>query len=106
MARNLGYARRAACTRVVVQVIWSPLALRDLAAIRDYIGTDSPLAAQRMAQRLRHAGEALADLPTRGRPASGGLRELAVVYPYVIRYEALGELVRIVRIKHGAQRPG
>ena len=57
----------------MVHVIWAPLALHDLIAIRDYIGKDSPLAGQRMAQRLRQAGEGLAPLPNRGRPASGGL---------------------------------
>ena len=44
-------------------------------------------------------------LPDRGRLANGGLRELTVIYPYIIRYEAHGDLVRIIRIKHGAQRP-
>ena len=102
----MGHAGRAAPARVVVQVIWAPLALHDLIAIRDYIGKDSPLAGQRMAQRLRQAGEGLAALPNRGRPASGGLRGIAVIYPYVIRYEARPDLVRIVRIKHGAQRSG
>ena len=90
----------------MVQVIWAPLALHDLVGIRDYIGKDNPLAGQRMAHRLRQAGEGLAALPNRGRPAGGGLRELAVIYPYVIRYEARPDLVRIVRIKHGAQRSG
>ena len=88
----------------MVQVIWAPLALNDLVGIRDYIGKDRPLAGQRMAQRLRQACDGLAALPNRGRPAGGGLRELAVIYPYIIRYEAQRDLVRIVRIKHGAQR--
>ena len=102
----MGHTRRAASARVVVQVIWSPLALGVLIHIRDYIGIDRSLAAQRMAQRLKLAGDALADLPHRGRPTSGGLRELAVIYPYFILYEARRDLVRTIRIKHGAQRPG
>lgn len=64
-----------------------------------------PIAAQRMAARLIQAGEALADFPERGRPARRGLRELAVIYPYLIRYRIMGERVQIVRIKHGAQDP-
>ena len=59
-----------------------------------------------MALRLKLAGDSLGALPERGRPASGGLRELAVIYPYIIRYQARADAVRIVRIKHGAQRPG
>ena len=69
----------------MVQVIWAPLALNDLVGIRDYIDKDRPLAGQRMAQRLRQAGDGLAALPNRGRPAGGGLRDLAVIYPYIIR---------------------
>lgn len=77
-----------------------------LVAIRDYIGQDNPLAAQRMAIRLKQAVDSLAAFPERGRIASRNLRELAFIYPYIIRYRLRGGLVEIVRIKHGAQRPG
>ena len=90
----------------MVQVVWSPEALLDLSAIRDHIGADRPLAGQRMAVRLEAAANALSGFPLRGRPASAGLRELAVIYPYLIRYRVRSGSVQIVRIKHGAQRPG
>lgn len=89
----------------MVQVVWSPRAIADLIAIRDYIGEDSPIAAQRMAQRLKQAGDLLATHPDRGRAASRRLRELTVIYPYLIRYRVSAGQVEIVRIKHGAQRP-
>ena len=89
----------------MAKVIWSPRALADIDSIRDYIGQSSPLAAQRMAIRLLQAGDSLDLFPRRGRPAARGMRELTVIYPYIIRYRVVGERVDIVRIKHGAQRP-
>lgn len=71
--------------------------------IREYIGQFSPLAAQRMALRLRAAAESLADHPLRGRLATATLRELVVVPPYVIRYDVGDGLVQIVRIRHAAR---
>jgi plasmid stabilization system protein ParE len=90
----------------VAQVIWSPRALADIAEIRNHIGRTSPLAAQRMSLRLVRAGDALGEFPDRGRPARRGLRELAIIYPYLIRYRVRRDHVEIVRIKHGAQEPG
>jgi plasmid stabilization system protein ParE len=81
------------------------LALEDLSAIRRHIAQDSPLAARRMALKLRRAGDSLSEFPDRGRKASRSIRELAVIYPYLIRYRVLRTHVEIVRIKHGAQRP-
>jgi toxin ParE1/3/4 len=59
-----------------------------------------------MAQRLTTAGNSLSGFPERGRTSSGGMRELAVIYPYIIRYRVRSDVVEIIRIKHGAQRPG
>ena len=57
-----------------------------------------------MVGRLKQAADSLFEFPDRGRPAWRGLRELPVVYPYLIRYRVRDERVEIVRIKHGAQR--
>jgi addiction module RelE/StbE family toxin len=87
----------------VAQVVWSRRALADLIAIRAYIGQFSPIAAQRMAQRLRSAGESLADHAERGRLATATLRELTTLPPYVIRYHVDGSVVTILRIRHAAR---
>jgi toxin ParE1/3/4 len=58
-----------------------------------------------MALRLKQAGNDLGAFPDRGRRASRRLRELTLIYPYIIRYRVRGGEVEIVRIKHGAQRP-
>lgn len=86
----------------MAQVVWTKRALADLMAIREYIGRFIPLAAQRIAARLRSAAESLAEHPERGRLATGTLRELVVAPPYVIRYYFGDDAVRIVRIRHAA----
>jgi plasmid stabilization system protein ParE len=90
----------------LVQVVWSRRALADVAAIRAYIHQSRPIAAQRMALRLKLAGDSLGNSPDRGRPVGPmGIRELTVIWPYVMRYIVGAGFVRIIRIKHGAQRP-
>jgi len=87
----------------VAEVVWSRRALADLFAIRAYIGQFSPLAAQRMARRLKMAGDSLIDHPDRGRWATGPIRELVVISPYIIRYQIVDDVVTIIRIRHAAQ---
>ena len=88
----------------MVQVVWTRRAIADLSAIREYIGQFKPLAAQRMAKRLRAAGENLSHFPERGR-AVGARRELVIVRPYIIRYRLKAGVVEILAIRHGAQEP-
>ena len=68
----------------MVQVIWTERAIRELEAIHDYIAAFRPLAAQRMALRLRSAAEALADAPSLGRSIGHGRRELTTISPSAI----------------------
>jgi toxin ParE1/3/4 len=79
--------------------------LADLRAIRAYIEQFSPLAAQRIALRLGAAGESLRDQSERGREVRGGLRELVIIQPYILRYQVSGDVISIVRIRHAARRP-
>jgi plasmid stabilization system protein ParE len=50
------------------------------------------------------AGDGLVNLPRRGRPVGGNVRELTTVYPYIIRYEISGDEVHILRVRHGMRR--
>jgi toxin ParE1/3/4 len=86
------------------RVVWSDRALADLVAIRRYIEQFNPRAAQLTAARLVAAADALAHFPERGRPHQNS-REIAVVYPYLIRYEIAATEVTILRIRHGSQLP-
>lgn len=87
----------------VLRVIWTIDARDDLASIRAYIGQFKPLAAQAFAVRLVKAAESLAASPARGRSIRGGQRTLNSIWPYVIRYRVEGEIIYILRIRHGAR---
>jgi len=86
-----------------VQVIWSPSSLRDVAHIRRYIANFNPRAAERMMNALIAAGDSLEVSPHRGRPVGNNLRELTVLYPYIIRYrvDPENDQVIILRVRHG-----
>ncbi len=79
-------------------VVWDDSAIRDLAAIVDYIGADSPYHARRWYARLRRPAVTLATFPYGGRVvpelADAGIttfREL-VIPPYRVMY-TINELV-------------
>jgi len=84
-----------------MHVRWTDEAIADLDDIVDFIETDSPGAAQRVALAIVDAAESLTSMPHRGRP---GTREL-VIHPleYIITYEGIRDGVFILRIHHGAQ---
>ncbi len=89
----------------MVQVVWTRGAASDLRAIRAYVAQFSPLAAQRLASRLVSAARGLEMHQDRGRPISGGRRELTVIPPYLIRYMPAEDRVVILEIRHGAREP-
>lgn len=89
----------------VRRVVWTDEAVANLDSIATYIQDFSPLAAQRLAVRLKNAADSLAAQSDRGRSVGNGYRELVVIYPYLIRYKVDADIVRIMRIRHGAQRP-
>ncbi|WP_165799354.1 type II toxin-antitoxin system RelE/ParE family toxin [Caulobacter zeae] len=90
----------------MAEVVWTDRALADIEAIVAYIvGQHSPIAAQRLAQRLLTTGDTLATNHDRGRPIKRGRRELAIVPPYLIRYRIKAEQVLILEVRHGARRP-
>lgn len=89
----------------MAQVIWTFQALLDLEDIRTFVARDRPLAAERLANRLRTAAAALDRFPARGRPISQGRRELTHVPPYLIRYRVTANGVRILEVRHGAREP-
>ncbi len=87
------------------RLIWSTDAIDDLKAIRSWIAEANPRAASRVAAALIEAANSLVAFPDRGRPVRSGVRELATVRPYVIRYVVLPDEVRIAFIRHTARRP-
>jgi toxin ParE1/3/4 len=87
-----------------VTVTWSTRAQRDLAAIRAYIASDDPRAADRLLEQLIARAESLVALPRRGRPVpelpGRDLREL-IVGNYRLVYRARGQHVEILSIFEG-----
>lgn len=89
----------------MAEVIWSDRSLANVEAIVTYIVSQhSPLAAQRLGQRLLAAGDALEAYPDRGRSIARGRRELTVIAPYLIRYRLKDDQVIILEVRHGARR--
>jgi toxin ParE1/3/4 len=88
-----------------VRVVWSPSALQEITSIYNYVVNSNPRAASDLIDALLKAGDGLVNFPHRGRLVGDNLRELTVVYPYVIRYEVVGNDVTILRVRHGSRRP-
>lgn len=87
-----------------MRVVWTPEALRQVAQIGSCLAEFSPLGAARITVALGAAADRLIDFPQRGRPVGAGIRELTVVHPYIIRYEIVGDIVVILRVRHGRRR--
>ncbi|MFQ5515918.1 MAG: type II toxin-antitoxin system RelE/ParE family toxin [Myxococcota bacterium] len=83
------------------RILWSPRAIRDLEAIRNYIALDSPAYGALIVERLVRAPERLQEFPESGRivPERGDprLREL-IVRPFRIVYRLRGDAVEIVTV--------
>ncbi|MDD2878309.1 MAG: type II toxin-antitoxin system RelE/ParE family toxin [Acidiphilium sp.] len=88
---------------------WLASTRHDVTSIARHIATENPLAATRMAQELLIAGDSLASFPHRGRPGlAQGTRELVAVRPYLIVYriDPSAQIIRIIRVWHGARDRG
>ena len=89
-----------------MKVVWRPAARDDRRQIFQYLFDRNPGAAREIETRLILAADSLVAFPHRGRPGrAAGTRELLTISPYVLVYEVDGaaELVRILRVWHGAQ---
>lgn len=85
-------------------VIWSDEAVGNLSDILEYVEAFNPMAAGRLADRLVAAAHSLEDFPHKGREVGKGVRQLALIYPYLIRYRVEEDAVIILRIRHGARQ--
>ena len=83
----MGQQERAADPEALMIPVWSPEAIDDLAALRDYIEQDDPAAAQRVALHIIHNVETLLpQSPEMGRPGRvPGTRELVILGDAVYR---------------------
>lgn len=63
----------------------------------------NPKAALRLADRIIGAAESLSEFPERGRIVGQGVRQLSLIYPYLIRYRFADGEVTILSVRHGAR---
>jgi toxin ParE1/3/4 len=90
-----------------MNVVWSPEAIDDLAALRTYIEEDNPAAAQRVVLHIVHSiQDLLAEQPQMGRPGRvPGTRELVVPRtPYIVPYRVRRSRLEVLRVYHAARR--
>ncbi|HVY35392.1 MAG TPA: type II toxin-antitoxin system RelE/ParE family toxin [Caulobacteraceae bacterium] len=89
-----------------MKVTWSQVARHDRIATYHYIAQDSVAAADKVDDAIKSKSLQLIDFPESGRPGRvKGTRELVVTgLPYVIVYAIRGDVVRILRVLHGAQQ--
>jgi len=74
--------------------------------ILDHLNERSPAAGRRLAERFKAVYRQLSNFPQRGpRGTTAGTRRL-IVAPYVLTYREVGlEILEIIDIRHGRQRP-
>ncbi len=89
-----------------MKVEWHPLARTDLAELVTYIAADKPEAAYRLHDEIGKQISILARYPQAGRLGRvPGTRELPITgTPYIAAYRVTRNVVRILRLLHGARR--
>jgi toxin ParE1/3/4 len=89
-----------------MKAVWSPRAIRHLAALRRHIEKDSEQNAALVAERILRAVDLLATQPEMGRPGRVlGTRELVVPDTgFIVPYRVRGGRLDLIAIFHGRQR--
>lgn len=89
-----------------MRIVWSPKAIRQLVALRDYIAEDSPQNAALVARRILAAVNLVGTRPDLGRPGRvAGTRELVVPdTPYVVPYRVRAGRLELLAVFHGRQK--
>lgn len=85
-------------------IIWSAIARAELAAITDYIETDSPQAALEFIPKIVSSVDILINHPEIGRPGRViDTRELIVHKSYIAAYSVLDQSISILSVRHTAR---
>lgn len=89
----------------LVKLVWTSLARKDRQAIREYIALDNSAAALALDELFSEKAGRLVDHPGLGRPGRVvGTRELVVHQNYILIYDMIGDLVRVLRVLHAARQ--
>lgn len=88
-----------------MKLLWTPEAIKDRRAIYTYIEADNPSAALALDELFSARANRLIDHPGLGRPGRvGATRELVVHRNYVLVYDTVGKVVRVLRLLHVARQ--
>ena len=88
-----------------MKLVWTLPAREDRKAIREYIAADNPSAALDLDELLSERAARLLDHPGLGRAGRlKGTRELVAHRNYILIYDVVGELVRVLRVLHAARQ--
>lgn len=89
-----------------MKLVWSAFALLDREQIYDYIESESPRSAALLDGRISESVKLLTDFPESGRVGrvSGTREHLIARTPYIAAYTVSSDVIRILRLLHGAQR--
>jgi toxin ParE1/3/4 len=89
-----------------MNIRWSPEPAVDFAGIVEYIRTQNPSAADRIARTTYDSVNSFESFPQRGRPGRvEGTRELVLApLPFIVVYRIKQNIVEAARVLHGSQR--
>ncbi len=85
---------------------WTRPSINDLREAGEFIASDNPQAAERMAERVQEAVEYLLEHPNMGRVGRVlGTRELVVSgTPFIIVYRVIVPTIQILRVLHHSRK--
>ncbi|NYT78925.1 type II toxin-antitoxin system RelE/ParE family toxin [Alcaligenaceae bacterium] len=88
-----------------MKLFWTPEAAQDRDEIYNYIEADNPVAALALDELFERKAGSPADYPGLGRSGRmAGTRELVVHANYILVYDLVGGIVRVLRIVHAARQ--
>ena len=89
----------------MMELFWTPEAIKDRDDIYDYIEADNPVGALTLDELLSERALSLVDHPSLGRPGRlADTRELVAHQNYILIYVLRGDLVRVLRVLHAARQ--
>lgn len=88
-----------------MKLFWTPEAIQDRNDIYDYIEADNPVAALALDELFLEKAAQLINHPSTGRLGRiAGTRELVVHQHYLLIYDVVGHLVRVLNVVHAARQ--
>ena len=89
----------------MMELVWTPEAIQDRDDIYDYIEADNPAAALALDELFSEKAAHLVEHPDLGRPGRvADTRELVAHQNYILVYDLVGNVVRVLRILHAARQ--